>query len=291
MTYSIITNKAISEEDMAIEYFRQAVDKKDKHDFEIAENLAIKALNLFEVVNCKKWIAKTLYILGGILLDCYEYNRSKPISIYDDFNIEVNNKHLYKAEQYFNDSLKYAKISNDKRGYANNLCQLACILQTKSEFSKSEEFSKEALKIYQELNFKKGIACTLLQLGRLYFIQYDLNNAVLYFKKALVFYMEDEDKKGLANTLHLLGRAAHDCEEHETAIVYYNKSLMFYENLKDRIGQTETLQQLGIIKEEQMKIKNAEKYYRIAVKISRDIGYKEGIKTALDSINRIRNAA
>ena len=46
-----------------------------------------------------------------------------------------------------------------------------------------------------------------------------------------------------------------------------------------------------LVKDLLSKIKNAEKYYRIAVKISRDIGYKEGIKTALDSINRIRNAA
>ena len=144
-------------------YFMKGKLHYFSENYEIAENLFNKALNIYIKLN------DTVSI----------------ISSYERLGMTYYMKSNYaKAIDYFLIELKLAESMNYTEAQASSKNNIAMSYATDGDFNNSLLYYNQARKTYQNLNNQKGLATVFNNIGNIYTNLENLDSALYYFQKA-----------------------------------------------------------------------------------------------------------
>ncbi len=193
-------------------------------------------------------------------------------------------------------ALRIDEKLNNMEGIASHLSKIGIVYKNQADYPKALEFYFKALKITEELENKNGIATTLGNIGNVYKEQADYPKALEYYFKSLKIKEELENKNGIATTLGNIGSVYLSQAVYIKALEYYFKALKMAEELGDRNLIAIQLGNIGSVYLSQANSHNvhpverdsllnrALDYYFKSLKMSEELGNKNGIATTLGNI-------
>jgi tetratricopeptide (TPR) repeat protein len=177
------------------------------------------------------------------------------------------------ARDYFNESLKISKESEDKAGVAESLLRLGSC----SDYDEAIVCYNEALDISEELKDKSMIARCYHKLGMLAFQKNDYKSVKNYFNDFLKIAKELTDKDGIARKFLELVCLAYNRKDYGPAKEGIEKSLEMNNSPKDTDELSESIQLKGLLALRDEDFPSAATYYNECLEIAIASGNKAGI--------------
>jgi CHAT domain-containing protein/Tfp pilus assembly protein PilF len=140
---------------------------------------------------------------------------------------------LAKAIPEYEEALRLQKSSNDARGEAATLVQLATVLLYSGEGQKGIDYFTQALPLWRIVRDRAGEAVTLNNLGYAHNNLGSREKAIEYFTQAGKIFRLLGDKREVANISNNIGTAYVNLGEYEKAFSYFNEALPYFQSHKD----------------------------------------------------------
>jgi tetratricopeptide (TPR) repeat protein len=149
------------------------------------------------------------------------------------------------------------------------------------DYEKSIENYQQSLAIYKELNDSLRYAKMMMNIGIIYW-QWNKNELALEMHLEAKKVFEDKnDLVELGRVLNNIGRIYYqDFNDTTLALEYFTQSLSLREKLGDQLGKAIVLANIGNIYRDKSQHDKAFEFYEKSLKISKFIGYKDGIALA-----------
>jgi serine phosphatase RsbU (regulator of sigma subunit) len=223
----------------------------------------------------EKFIANSYHILGL-------FNKLK-----GNYNLSLD---------YDLKALKIRESLNDKKGISATLGNIGNIYLDQDDYPNALIFYLKALKISEERGDKNEIARHLGNIGNIYNSKNDFPKSLDYYFKALKIAEEVGGKNTMSINLGNIGNAYLGRKDYSKALNYYFKALKMDEELGNKNGVARHLANIGSLYQErgdQVKLQNliSDSLYKKALlydfkalKSFEELGYKNGIITALGNI-------
>ncbi len=135
----------------------------DLGNYKKASENFFTSLKIFETINDKSGIAKSLNSIGYVYFDQENYE---------------------KALEYYFQSLNIAKEVNDKQGIARGLNNIAAVYGSQEEYEKAKRYIKEAIIINDELGNRQWVGINTMNLGLTFQKLHQPDSAIRYFQNA-----------------------------------------------------------------------------------------------------------
>jgi predicted ATPase/DNA-binding CsgD family transcriptional regulator len=167
-------------------------------DFDHAETLLSKGLEVYRLLEDEQNIATSLYRLGLVALARGNF----PL-----------------AQSLTEDALSiYYQIGN-KEGIADSLLELSYVVTEQGEYSRARELAEQALLLFREISDQWAIAYTLLGLSRVVLLQGDVITAQTLTEESLAISTELSNLGGIASCLERLAEISAEQEQFEWAVL------------------------------------------------------------------------
>lgn len=176
----------------------------------------------------------------------------------------------------FNQELKTAQETRQKKYEAKALNGLGVICRVQGNIPKAIEYYAKSLKIRQEIGNKKEIAASLTNLGNIYSHNGDILKALDYHTKSLKISEEIGDKEGIASSLACVGNIYFDQGDLDKALEYQTRGLKISEEIGDKEDVAAFMGRIGVLYQNQNNTQKALEYYTKGLKIHEEIGDKMG---------------
>lgn len=278
-------------------------------------------LNLAIDINFKKGMAQLYNNIG--IIHTYKGNFEKAIEFYfkylkiceelgdkgglaDSYNnigIIYKNKGDYDlAIDYYFKSLKIREFINDKKGMATSYGNIGILYKNKGNYDKSLEFNIKSYKIYEELGDKKGLSISFVNIGIVYYYKGEYDKALESYFKSTIIQENLGEKKGLAETFNNIGIIYKIKGEFDKALEFYLKSLKIKIEIDAKNGIASTYNNIGELYLDQglspltpiakrvNLINEAKKQQLLSLKIAKEIGAKEMMYYAYESLAQCESA-
>ena len=144
------------------------------------------------------------------------------------------------AEDYFEQSLIYARLINDNRQMALAMTNLAAVQLERNDFENAIKNADKSINYLTELKDNNGLGETHNILGMVYKQQGKYNLALVNFNQALVFYEETSNKEKIAGVYHNVGTVFKEQKKFSNALNYLYRSIEIREQFgsKNQIYHT-----------------------------------------------------
>lgn len=255
--------------------------------------LSNQALTLSEKLQFKMGAGKSYHNLGvfsyikGDYIPALDYY-SKALALWDTLE-KTSDKNLI------------PRILNSKSGAYGNI---GVVYDEQGDYPKALDCYLKALRMNEKLGDKNGTAINLVNIGIVYGEQNDYTKALHYFFKALSINEQLGDKNKIATNLGNIGNAclmqAHNPNLYPVerdsllnkALGYFLKSVTMSEEFGDKNGMARDLGNIGSVYQQQASVagtagrqaglyKKALRYYLRALRMSEELGIKNGMATQL----------
>lgn len=153
---------------------------------------------------------------------------SSKIRLYNEISNSYASVEPDSAVYYANYGLKLAEKTNNKRGQALLLLQLANINQLHNNRDLARWFINEALSVSTSINDKDGIALAYDHLGLLDAKNENINVALGDLNKSMKLFSAGHDLEGVAETYKGLGEVYESKKDTDRALKYYLRALAQY---------------------------------------------------------------
>lgn len=140
-------------------------------------------------------------------------------------SIFVKISHFTKAIEYYEKSLKLAKVTEDKVGVLLCYMNLGNAYGVLGDFKKTIEFNEKSLAIAKALEDKKRQSLSYNNLGIAYYSLGDFDQAIEFHEKSLELATSIRDMDRELSCYINLGNIYDDLGQFEKAINYYEKAL------------------------------------------------------------------
>lgn len=212
--------------------------------------------------------------------------------------VNLNQGNYGTALDYFLKSLKIKKEIDDKKGIANSYNNIGIIYYNQGNYEKALTGYLESLKIREEIGDKLGIAMSYNNIGTVYIERGNYEKALDNFSKYLKASLEIGDKLGICNSYNNIGLVYYyqgglipdkktSAERYTMALNNYLKSLKISEEIGNKQGEVTAYNNIGNIYENQQNYEKALSYHLKSLKISEEIGDKNGISNSYTNIGNI----
>uniref|UniRef100_UPI00286E5F03 tetratricopeptide repeat protein n=1 Tax=Chamaesiphon sp. VAR_48_metabat_403 TaxID=2964700 RepID=UPI00286E5F03 len=197
---------------------------RNRSDYDKAEDLYNKALDVWTQLDNRAEIAATWILLGDIA----RYRRDRD---YD------------KAEDLYNKALDVYTQLDDRGGMATSWCVLGLISHKRDrDYDKAEDLYNKALDVWTRLDNREGMANSLISLGENEFMRGDLSAAEIWLKKALSATEDLQMTWDIAMIDWRLAQLYRARDNEEKAQHYYAISHALYTKLRAK-GHLEIIEQ------------------------------------------------
>jgi DNA-binding SARP family transcriptional activator/tetratricopeptide (TPR) repeat protein len=191
------------------------------------------------------------------------------------------------------DALQHAAVDaahaiGDRRGEANALCELGCVMQLNVDFAGGAKLQVQALAIFQELGDRLGEANALCDVGRAQYPVGQYAAASEMLEQALAIYQELDCLHGQGNTFFDLGRVRYSTGHVHAAIELHDQSVAIRRRLGDRLGEADALSEIGRVRLVIGDISGASAPLEQALATFRELGSRLGTAETLRNIARMR---
>jgi PAS domain S-box-containing protein len=243
-------------------------------------------LELYNDLNDKKGIAKTLIGLSSIALNFGDYElaighmqraRDIYIEIDDPGNFvetTIGIGEILESWGKYNRALAYYKLAYKEFGANNNIglrikliLHLGDVFFKKNQVNKSLEYYSKALDMENVINNKSLLSICYSNIGQVYFKKQKNDTALFYLNKALVIMKEVGDNKHLANSLRLIGEIHLAMGDTERAKEKLFQSLELSQSLDLKEIEMEILLLLAEINEKQSSFMESYNYLKRYLKL------------------------
>lgn len=223
-------------------------------DYEWAEALSEKSLELYRELGHHPGIAHSLYLLGTV-----SWAKGNTAA----------------ARSLLEEALALGREMHYKEYVADSLFSLALLTNSQGEFTKARSLFEESLANFREVENKRGIAHSLSQLAQVLFVsQGDQETVHSLIEECLVLSQEIGFKEGMAASYSLLGQVALGQGNVVTAHSLLEKSVLFYREMGHRYGTAESLAVLGKVEARQGDYAAARSLYEESLTLSGALGEK-----------------
>ncbi len=234
------------------------------HDVKEAYNAALKLIEWSESINYQRGIADSCKTLG------YCYWR------FSDYSLSLS--HSLRALKI------YEKLGN-RKGEADTLNNIGAVYMFQNDNVNRLDVNLKCKKIREEIGDLEGVSSSEGNIGETYFEMGDYENAVKCFQSVLSD--KNSSPQGLAWSHYNLGRVACINEEWEKAHEAFLKGLEISESVDYTVLITDSRLAIVDLLLRQDRLDEALGYAEKALKVSRQIGAKEGEKMALYYLSKI----
>lgn len=137
------------------------------------------------------------------------------------------------AVQEFEQSLVYRRRTNDPRGVATSLSNLASVLRREKRFDEARKYLDEALTIARETHNRTMESLALLNLGNLFYDSGDLDRALDHYRRSLNIEWDRNEHTEIAVRLDAVARVLGRRALFADALVYLELSKQHLESSED----------------------------------------------------------
>lgn len=217
-------------------YLNIATSYNSKGNFELAIENALKALNLFEILNDKNGQSRVQNLLG-----IFYYNRNE----------------FEKALSYFEKYNQLAIESGDSGEIVSSMNNMASVLHQLKNYERERLLLKQSITMQEAQGQEIRIGSAYENLGSLYMDTDSLQLAGFYFAKAHKAYEANDNKYDLARLLLNTGLLKKKRGNNTGALNDYQQSLELSEHGGFLKMQEEALQKMAFLYEGKKDFKNA----------------------------------
>ena len=184
---------------------------------------------------------------------------------------------LKQAQKDYEEILKIANPSEDKRLIAETYKDLGALFRLKHDHQKGLEFLLKAKKIFQDLKDDKEVAHTLNNIGNIYWIDSQYQKALEAFGEALEIQRALENKSDIASTLNNMGSIYVSQHQYRRALEYHNESLQIKKELGNKEEIARSLNNIGFVYYLMGSLQNAISSYMESLELNQEIENKKEI--------------
>ena len=145
----------------------------------------------------------------------------------------------------YQEALDLSRETEDIKGLAVVLNNIAIIHTDRGEFPKALEMYQEALDCEEKLGNKQGIAEAYNNIGIIYYYQQDMDRVFEYFEKSIEISEEIDDVDGMKRGYNNIGALYYYFENFEKAEDYYNRSYELAVRENDKLQMSQNLNNLS----------------------------------------------
>jgi predicted ATPase/DNA-binding CsgD family transcriptional regulator/DNA-binding XRE family transcriptional regulator len=190
-----------------------------------------------------------------------------------------------RAESYSRESLALFQELGDTHGMAYSLHMLGLIAARRNNYKAAKSLHEEALHLFRALDDKEGIAYSLTDLAYIFMDEGDFNKARSLAMEGLAFFRVTGDKRGTVYALLRLGRVYYFSQtEQASALALVAEALSISREIGYRWGVTSALGLLGQLELHQGDLRSARSHLEEALVLRRGIGDGWGIAWGLYSL-------
>jgi len=187
-----------------------------------------------------------------------------------------------KALEQFDLALRLSRSNKDTQQEVEVLNKRGEVYALVGQNTRAISIFREALRLARRLSNTREFARATANLGVAHYNLSDMNRAQDFLMQALKLWDVTEDPGGRAQTLKYLGYLYVDMSELPTALDYFQQSLELCRTIRDLRSQAQTVNAIALIHSLLGEREKAIENYAVAEHIFRDIGYRQGIVTALN---------
>jgi tetratricopeptide (TPR) repeat protein len=229
--------------------------------FELAKRFLTFAENAARSIDEQEYLITTFLHSGEVAL------------IFDEYE---------KAEYYYNESLRLAKINNVNSSITEAYKGLANIAFNRGQYDKQEKHCESALEQAQQLDDKKNVIDLYISLGEMEDILGHYIEAKDYFTKAMQVRLDDGET--MSNLFAHRGWVYAHLGDFEGAKQDWEKGAQLARKINHKKNISFLYSNLGWIEDRWGNYSKAEVLFRDALKIAREMGFLNMIGTVLTNI-------
>ena len=224
--------------------------RKSKEDFEIAQGLIKKAIELDNnLINAKHLLAFSYFLNKDYdkAMEKYTDNMEQAINLGDKHGVagafagfglsSWNNGEYEKALDYYNNALKISIEIGDNYWKGISLASMGMLYQNIGQYDKALKYIHHSLTTYQEIDNRRMICAVFNTFGFHYWLRGDYNNSLDYLTRSLTMAEENDDEIDLTiNPLINIGLVYAEQHDYNKSLEYLNKTEIIQKQLYDRVG-------------------------------------------------------
>jgi tetratricopeptide (TPR) repeat protein len=252
-------------------------------EYQIALDYFLKSLKIKENINDISGVAKSCNNIGLIYSNLGKYPE---------------------ALTYHFKSLKIKEQLKDEPTIASSLINIGLVYENQNQYKEALEYYNKAIILQLKLNDKFGLAQTYNNIGVVYSNQMKLEEALEYSKKALEIRTELNDLRGMAATFSNIGNIYQNMAVQidikdsikfkeplfNDALNCFFKSIKLKEQINDKSEVSAVYINIGLIYMYLNNYKLAKQYFNQALVLANEVGEKNIIKYAFESLSKVDSA-
>jgi class 3 adenylate cyclase/tetratricopeptide (TPR) repeat protein len=223
--------------------------RKSKEDFEIAQGLIKKAIELDNnLINAKHLLAFSYFLNKDYdkAMEKYTDNMEQAINLGDKHGVagafaglgllSWNNGEYEKALDYYNNALKVSTKIGDNYWKGISLASMGMLYQNIGQYDKSLKYIHHSLTTYQEVDNRRMICVVFNTFGFHYWLRGDYNHSLDYLTRSLTMAEENDDEIDLTiNPLINIGLVYVEQHDYKKSLEYLNKTEILQKQLYGRV--------------------------------------------------------
>ncbi len=213
-------------EHIAYLYFVKGVVHRVKGYPNEAKNYLEKALELFNKIDNKQYVARTLRNIGLAYSD---------------------NGELDEAINYYKKSFETSMSSKNKADSIHPLAYIGFIYQKKGDLDEAINYHNQRLELSREINHSYGIFSSMCHLGNLYCQKGKLKQAITFYEEANVLSKKEKNQKFLGLGFMGLGLCHKELGDFEVANKNFDIANEIFKKIESQQLMAEILLQKGDI--------------------------------------------
>ena len=252
-TNSNIGKKVDTTNTEAYEYYLKGKYKfekrQSKEDFEIAQGLILKAIELDNnLINAKLLLAFSYFLNKDYdkAMDKYSDNLKQAMNLGDKHGVagsfagfglySLNIGEYKQALDYYNNALKISIEIGDNYWKGISLGSMGLIYQNIGEYDQSLTYINHSLDTFKKENNRRMICSLLNMRGFHYWKKGDYINALDYLQQSLTMAEENDDEIDLTiNPLNNIGLVYVEQHDYKKSLEYLNKTEILQKQLYGRV--------------------------------------------------------
>lgn len=172
------------------------------------------------------------------------------------------------AEKLFKQALEIAPEESDRIGTAQTYCELGNISRARRDFDTATKWYKQALELLPKYSEDHNAVIIYYNFGMVAQDQHDFDTAVKWFEQVLYISTQRQDyKQSAANASHQLGMIAEQRGDFATANKRYKYAAEIRRNIGDEYEEAKSYFQLGRVEVQCKDYDTAEKWYKRVLNI------------------------
>lgn len=192
-----------------------------------------------------------------------------------------------KSQEYFEQSMLMAQLSNNQIMFYSEMGNLAMTLNCLGNYKQARVLLEESTKACKNLENVNGQLTQLQALGNVCRNLSDFEGAILAYDEAIKLCVKENDISSLCNALGNAASAYNHTSRPDEAIKYLNKGLEIAVAIGDKQSEGSMLCSFGIAYAKKGEMQKAINYIQQSINVTQMLGDRQGECIALHNLSNI----